>query len=607
MPAKSLLWTDSECARYFLPKVDIMRATLIACVALCAPSALPAQKFRLSNFATQQLSDVYFSEGASAGDINGDGKADVVCGPYWYEGPGFQDKHEIYEPVPQNRDRYADNFFSWVYDFDGDGNNDVFAVGFPGTAAHVYQNPGPGSARQESDAHWPKHQVIDWVSNESPQFTNLVGDARPELVCTRDGFFGFAVIADTDPLGPWTFHPISGQIAPKRFGHGLGVGDVNGDGLADVIFSGGWFQQPREDALSGRWQLHSTSFSNSYGGADMYAYDVDGDGDNDVITSHAAHDFGLAWYEQIVKEGEIAFRHHLIMGDRPEQNRYGVVISELHSLDLVDIDGDGLKDIVTGKTYWSHHRKSPMWDADPVVYWFRLVRSPDSSEVDWIPHRAGKESGIGRQVTVHDVNQDDIPDIVVGGMKGTHVLIQSRRQVDESRWREHQPKAYTASGKRTDRGPPIEIGDDGRIAAAIEAESMTVAAISEGKTRTQNMAGFQKDRWSGGKQLFWTGAKPRARLTLEFDVEVEGNYTVGAVLTTARDYGIINLQLDSAALGTSIDLYDNPDVRTTGLLTFGIHHLQAGRHRLLIELVGANDAAVKSFMVGIDCLVLTKQ
>ena len=565
-----------------------------------AASSGRGEEFVLTRFATERLSDVYFSEGAAAGDINGDGKADVVCGPYWYEGPSFRQKHEIYEPRPQDRERYADNFFSWVYDFDGDGRNDVLVVGFPGTPAHVYQNPGP-----VADQHWPKHQVIDWVSNESPQLTNIVGDDHPEVVCTRDGFFGFASWDAEKPFSSWTFHPISEQIAPKKFGHGLGIGDINGDGRNDLIFSGGWFEQPKADALSVRWKRHETSFSDSYGGAEMYAYDVDGDGDNDVITSQAAHDFGLGWYEQIGTGDEIQFQHHMIMGDRPEQNRYGVVFSELHSVNLVDLDGDGLKDIVTGKTYWSHHRQSPMWDADPVVYWFRLVRTAEG--VDWIPYQAGSSSGIGRQLCVHDVNGDNLPDLVVGGMKGTHVLTQSRQPVSKPVWLAAQPKAFVSTGKRPDRGQPAAKLPDGRIAGAIEGESLNAVQVSDGKTRVQEMSGFKNGSWSDGKQLFWSGAKPGARLTLEFEVPEGSEYDVGAVLTTARDYAIVNLQLDGKTLGSSIDLYDYPNVGTTGVLNFGTRSLSAGKHQLMIELIGANDSAIKAYMVGFDCLILEKK
>jgi hypothetical protein len=311
----------------------------------------------------------------------------------------------------------------------------------------------------------------------------------------------------------------------------------------------------------------------------------------------------LGWYEQIILDGKSTFKHHLIMGDRPEQNRYGLVVSELHSVNLVDIDGDGLKDIVTGKTFWSHHRKSPMWDADPVVYWFRLTRTEDG--VDWIPIQAGNQSGIGRQLSVHDVNQDGLPDIVVGGMKGTYLLTQSRKQVDQSQWIESLPKPYVPTGKRTDRGQPIS--NQGKLAGAIEGESMTVVQVSGGKTSIQNMSGFKQDKWSGNQQLFWREATPRARLTLEFGVEEDGEYEVGAVLTTARDYAIINMQLDGAALGTSIDLYEAPDVRTTGVLKFGTRSLKAGKHRLLLETIGANESAIKSYMVGLDCLLLEKQ
>ncbi len=376
-------------------------------------------------FDRQRLTDVYYSEGVSVGDIDHDGEVDVVHGPFWFEGPEFVQKFEIYPAQPQDRQRYADNFFSWIHDFNQDGWNDVLTVGFPGTPAYVYENPGQAGFAD----NWTRHEIFDWVSNESPQFTNLVGDERPELVCTRDGYFGYASIDWERPFDPWTFHAISEQTAPPRFGHGLGVGDVNGDGRLDMLMKDGWFEQP--DSLTGDplWALHNVPFAPA-GGADMFAYDVDGDGDNDVITSLAAHEFGLAWWEQSPRsgadEGQRSAAHnaewtkHLIMGSTPEENRYGVVFSELHTVGLADMDGDGLQDIVTGKTYWSHHTQSPMWDAGAVVYWFKLVRG--SQGVDWVPYLADGEAGVGRQVVVTDVNADNLPDIVTGGMKGAHVL-----------------------------------------------------------------------------------------------------------------------------------------------------------------------------------------
>jgi hypothetical protein len=400
-------------------------------VVVLAP--MRAQEYALHSFERQQLTDVYYSEGIAAGDLNRDGHVDIVYGPYWFAGPSFQERHEIYSAKPQPRERYADHFFAWVYDFNGDGWNDVLTAGFPGTPAFVYENP-------RADGHWQpwrKHQVLDSVSNESPQFVNIVGDEQPELVCTHEGFFGYATFDPAQPLVAWTFHPISEKVAPVPFGHGLGIGDVNGDGKGDILMKDGWFEQPSNLGDSVRWSFQRAKFTTT-GGAEMYAYDVDGDGDNDVITSLAAHDFGVVWHEQVREGDKIAFRQHTIVGDEVANNRYGVLFSEPHSVNLADIDGDGLKDIVTGKTYWSHHTKSPLWDAGAVVYWFRLVRGPNG--VDWVPNKADGDSGIGRQLIVHDMNQDGLLDIAAGGMKGANVLLHQKTPVTETAWKAAQPK-----------------------------------------------------------------------------------------------------------------------------------------------------------------------
>src|SRR5579872_3052248 len=82
---------------------------------------LEAEDHFVHRFQRQQLTDEYYSEGATFGDLNRDGKSDVLHGPFWWEGPEFTLRHEIYPPKPQNRRGYSDNFFSWVYDFNHDG------------------------------------------------------------------------------------------------------------------------------------------------------------------------------------------------------------------------------------------------------------------------------------------------------------------------------------------------------------------------------------------------------------------------------------------------------------------------------------------------------
>jgi hypothetical protein len=102
--------------------------------------------------------------------------------------------------------------------------------------------------------------------------------------------------------------------------------------------------------------------------------------------------------------GEIQFAKHLLMGETTSDSPYGVLFTELHAVKLADMNGDGLLDIVTGKTYWSHHAQSPMWDAGAVVYWFELSRGTDGS-VDFVPHLADSEAGVGRGLFVDDLNK----------------------------------------------------------------------------------------------------------------------------------------------------------------------------------------------------------
>ncbi|MGH7129748.1 MAG: DUF7133 domain-containing protein, partial [Planctomycetaceae bacterium] len=157
----------------------------------------------------------------------------------------------------------------------------------------------------------------------------------------------------------------------------------------------------------------------------------------------------------------ITFRPHVIMGDVPAENRYGVAFSQLHAIDLVDMDGDGLKDIVTGKRWWAH---GPKGDADPndppVLYWFRTTRTGEqgAEAVDFVPHQIDDASGVGTQVMATDVNFDKLPDVVVGNKKGAFVHLQSRREVSEEEWRRAQPMPRENTAKATYDGIPRNEG-----------------------------------------------------------------------------------------------------------------------------------------------------
>ncbi|MEE8469109.1 MAG: VCBS repeat-containing protein, partial [Planctomycetota bacterium] len=369
-----------------------------------APAQEPESADSVLVFETTQLSTDFYCEGAAFGDFDGDGDGDVAAGPFWYEGPGFRVRHRIYESEVFDVAGYSDNFFAWARDFDGDGLLDLFVIGFPGREAWWFQNPGEG------DELWPRHLVHDNVDNESPWLTDLDGDGLEDLVCSSGGSLCWFERDASDPTARWIRHDLSADIGLGRFTHGMGVGDLNGDGRADVLLNTGWWEQPESLAGDPHWQHHPYLFSTGQGGAQMLVQDVDGDGDNDVISSLNAHKYGLSWFEQIPGEnGAIDFVAHPIMGRRPGQHGCPLAVSELHALDTADINGDGLLDVITGKRWHSHGSREKGADDPAYLLWFELRRG--ESGVTYTPHVIHDDSGVGTQVMVGDIDGDGRVDV----------------------------------------------------------------------------------------------------------------------------------------------------------------------------------------------------
>jgi putative heme-binding domain-containing protein len=145
------------------------------------------------------------------------------------------------------------------------------------------------------------------------------------------------------------------------------------------------------------------------------------------------------------------------------------------------------------------------------------------------------------------------------------------------------------------------------VEGALEGEALKVTKITGGRTKIQNMSGFKNSRWSGGSQLWWTGGKIGDSLALSLPITEKGHYSLKAVLTKAKDYGIVEISLDGKVLSDGkIDFY-NPEVVTSGELDWGLHDLEVGDHSLEVRIIGANPNAASAYLFGLDYLKLEKK
>lgn len=362
-------------------------------------------------FKKTQLDPKFRSEGVCVADFNKDGKMDICTGFLWYEAPDWK-MHKITEHEPEYKpEGYSNAFCSFADDVNGDGWSDVLVVDFPGTPTWWFENP------KGADKPWTKHTVTPVTNNESPMLVDVDGDGKKDLVCAvnpdkanTDGpEKQLAYVVRTGEVDKeWKIIPVSEKNIPggNRYTHGLGVGDINKDGKLDLLNPQGWWEQPKEKNAE-LWKFHPAAFGD---GANYQIYDFDGDGDNDVITT-SPHAFGIWWHEQL-PDGEFA-KHEI---DK--------TFSQTHATALVDLNGDGLPDLVTGKRWKAHWQGDPGGEEAAVMFWYELKR--ENGRPTWTAHQFDHDSGVGTQFEVADVNGDKLPDIIVSNKKGVHYFEQVR-------------------------------------------------------------------------------------------------------------------------------------------------------------------------------------
>ncbi|MGC9349661.1 MAG: VCBS repeat-containing protein, partial [Anaerolineae bacterium] len=215
----------------------------------------------------------------------------------------------------------------------------------------------------------------------------------------------YKLVTDDEGKGTGTF--AAHTIYAQNQGHGLGFGDVNGNGRGDFILNNGWLEAP-DDPYAGEWVLHREFDLGGQASVPILVVDINGNGLNDLIVGHG-HGYGLDWLEQSIDEATGARRwiKHPI---DPFNAQY-------HDLQWVDLDGDGACELVTGKRYRAHCGHDVGSHDDVGIYYFKWTGEGFAKQViDYGPPGTGK--GCGIFFGIADITGSGRLDIVAPGKDG---------------------------------------------------------------------------------------------------------------------------------------------------------------------------------------------
>ena len=371
-----------------------MRMASATLLAVCA-SAGAADNLLV--FDRVRISDVTY-EAVAAGDVNRDGKLDLITGEYWFEGPSFTTRHRI-TTIPRVGD-YYDDFSDFPMDVDGDGYLDIITGGWWNESIIWRQNP-------RNNGRWHNHTADKCGNVETIRFWDVDGDGRVEI-CPNAGGNVVAYRVEHDAAGKPTGKLLKHVIKQGGCGHGLGFGDINGDGRGDFIIPDGWLEAP-EKPWEQPWKYHA-EFKLGMVSVPILVYDVNGDGKADLIAGQG-HDYGLAWYEQGGDGENRTWTKHDIDLDR----------SQYHEMALADLDNDGKPELITGKRWRAHMGQDP-GAGDPLhLSYYRIDGGKFTRfTIDYGP--ATRASGTGIYLWVADLDGNGWLDIAAPGKEGLYIF-----------------------------------------------------------------------------------------------------------------------------------------------------------------------------------------
>ncbi len=369
------------------------------------------------------------AEGISLLDMNGDGFQDLLSGAYWYENPGAKGgewKQHQFRSVGIHNE-FVSDCGEWIVDVDHDGLPDLVTAGWITNGLWWYRNPGPKAIA--AGAMWTGEKITDSFDTEGGAFADINGDGKPDLALAHYNRAGVLWV-DFSQAKPMVHH-LGGRAED---GHGIGIADIDGDGKADVLTTHGWFRQI--DAKGDKWEWHG-DWDIGDAGFPILGYDVNGDGKLDLMYGQG-HGYGLYWLEQAgTTDHRIWIRHTIDES-----------FSQSHALALVDIDGDGVPELITGKRYRGHSGNDPGSYDPVVVYAYKLpgkaqfaslggkdgqpsagaassmvVAEPSADPVfTRITLSENGTASAGTQFVVADLDHDGDLDIASAGKLGVHVL-----------------------------------------------------------------------------------------------------------------------------------------------------------------------------------------